>query len=571
MANTFVLGGSPLGLIGVRSRPTADGMSTFNGGESRNVNVTSYNIGRKQDTNISIGGSNLQSTVSLFTGGSLPQFWANISSRGTEEDTTGLARGYKGINRSVLHNNEVYDTSILNIIEKLSFSNKAALRPQDFAYLKNLGVFPNNRLIIARRFAEPQSDNIFDKGGSGPLSVLISWKPEDEDFISFTYGEEWEEADADFTGVLNKMGENFRIKGTGDGLGKGLNITPLPGFTELLQRKLLAKLGIIEDSSTGGSDSLPLPSGNPNIIKEAKRRKTIGYGQRGSGLKASFSIKMKVEYEQKFISGIDPTIAWMDILNNALIFGTSNSDNYGLSPIFKEKIKSWTGEGGIKRLIKEILESLTSIVKDLKGKISEVVSFISDAIGAAGESTEGESQSENTDKKSIIDKLGLTAANVGEQLLNSVQAAISKYKVELLGITHALSGLPSTPWHVTIGNPLRPTFCSGDMLVSDIALKMGPTLAFNDLPSTMTIELELKNARNLGLQEILAKFNTGYLRVVNVRKDYLTSEFGNSNNNLYYDNIDIGSNNTTGASGANPGSLSDNTNSTQPTTTKENA
>ena len=45
MANTFILGGSPLGLIGVKSSPTADGMSTFHGGESRNVNVFSYNKG----------------------------------------------------------------------------------------------------------------------------------------------------------------------------------------------------------------------------------------------------------------------------------------------------------------------------------------------------------------------------------------------------------------------------------------------------------------------------------------------------------------------------------------------
>ena len=39
-----VLGGSPLGLIGVKSGPTADGMSTFNGGKSRNLNVNLYNF-----------------------------------------------------------------------------------------------------------------------------------------------------------------------------------------------------------------------------------------------------------------------------------------------------------------------------------------------------------------------------------------------------------------------------------------------------------------------------------------------------------------------------------------------
>ena len=41
-----ILGGSPLGLVGVQStphNPSAKGRSTFNGGGSRNVNVASYN------------------------------------------------------------------------------------------------------------------------------------------------------------------------------------------------------------------------------------------------------------------------------------------------------------------------------------------------------------------------------------------------------------------------------------------------------------------------------------------------------------------------------------------------
>jgi hypothetical protein len=42
-----ILGGSPLGLIGVASRPVraATGMSTFNADNSRNINVNNYNQG----------------------------------------------------------------------------------------------------------------------------------------------------------------------------------------------------------------------------------------------------------------------------------------------------------------------------------------------------------------------------------------------------------------------------------------------------------------------------------------------------------------------------------------------
>ena len=563
MANTFILGGSPLGLIGVSSRPSLDGMSTFNGGKSRNVNVSSYNTGKKQTTNIKgKDGKPINASVSLFTGGSLPNFWPNIGKTGTDSDTTGLKDPYKGIDRNILHNNDIYDTSILNIIEKLSFSNRAALRPQDFAYLKNIGVFPNNRLMIARRFAEPQKENIMTKGGGRPLSVLISWKPEDEDFLDFTFGEIWADAEADFTNILNKIGDDFKIGGSGAGLGKGINAVPLPGFTEVLQRKFLEKVGILEEQKGIGLVTPPLPSGNPNIIKQAKRRQTIGYDVAGSGLKCDISINMKVEYEQKFISGIDPTIAWMDIMNNILVFGTSNSDNYGLSKKFSENINKWTSPGGIEVLIGDIVETIRENIEAIKEGITEAIDQAKAALGGA--------KKEKPTRKELAE-LGQKARDFAEGLqnvlLDTLQETLRKYKVELMGIAHALSGAPSTPWHITIGNPLRPVFCSRDMLVESVKLKLGSTLAFNDLPSNITVDFTLKNARPLGMQEILAKFNTGHLRTVNVRKDFTVSSQSGS---TYYDTPE-GADPVIEEVGENPGSNSDSNQPVTPQTSKENA
>lgn len=542
MANTYILGGSPLGLVGLRSRPNQDNMSNFTGDNSRNVNVNSYNRGVPQQTNIKQeDGSFLHSNVSLFTGGALPHFWNNIKPMGSNFNPN---EEYKNINRRALHNDEIYDMSLLNIIEKLSFSNKATLRAQDFAYLKNVGVFPNNRLMIARRFSEPQQDNIFGKDGNPPLAVLISWKPENEDFIEFSYGEEWTDAEADFTNILNKLGENFRIGGSGTGLSKMINAVPLPGMTELLQRKLMEELGFITaDSNFDIVSSKPLPSGNPNIIKQAKRRKTIGYGEAGSGLKAKISIKMEVEYEQKFISGIDPTVAWMDILQNALSFGTSNSSNYGVAPGLENKIKVWTSKGGIRALLSDIIQGLKNVFTKLKGEISN---FIADFLDSSSMNKASDLEKENKEKESTestqdrIKRMANAALekgkNLGESILESAEKAIEKYKIELLGVTHALSGLPSTPWHITIGNPLRPIFCSGDMLVEDVTIKMGPTLAFNDLPSNIKIEFTLTNARPYGLQELLSKFNTGYLRTVNTRKDFI--EDSTIGSGTYWENIE---------------------------------
>jgi hypothetical protein len=514
-----ILGGSPLGLIGVRSSAIqSTGMSSFNGGQSRNINVNNYNLGTSDKYPITDLGNNKGSNItmniaygtkSLFTGQSVISPYGNLGK--SDDNAT-----YKGVNRNTLHNNDIYDTSLLNIIEKLS-STKASLRPADFAYLKDVGVFPNNRLMIARRFLSPQSDNIFGKSdtASGAMAILATWKPQTEDFLEITFGEVWEKAKADFTDVLNSLGKDFTM-GIGGGVGSigamAGGAIPLPGFTESIQRYVLGKIGILDEN---GLES-PLPSGNPNLIKEAKRRKTVAFSEAESGLKCSVSIKMTCEWEQKFISGIDPTIVWQDIIATILRFGTSHSDTYGLSKKFTDTIGTWIGDPSkmLKDFITWVTESL-SVAKDA------IVKSLKSAAVAAYAATTPTSKSSSEIQQSNVEtyKDSVAAANkIGEDILNKAQSIlttqIQKYRIEIEGIARALSGAPSTPWHITLGNPLRPTFCAGDMYMeSDVKMTFGPTLAFNDLPSNIIAEFTLQNARPWGLQEIMAKFNAGSIRV----------------------------------------------------------
>lgn len=494
-----ILGGSPLGLIGVNSSPTRDDMSTFNGGSSRNVNVFLYN-----SANESASG-----TRSLFSGptSSTISPFGNVGKTGTKDGGgDGLDSDYKGIRKSSLHSNDIYDTSTLNIIEKLS-KTRAALRPADFAYLKDVGVYPNNRLMVARRFGSPLRDNIFGPGNV-PLSVLIGWKPQDEDFLSISFGEEWMDSGADFKSVMNSLGEDFMGKNLGSKLGGAMGAIPLPGFTEGLQRSILTNLGVLD---TNGNDLLP--SGNPNLIKIAKRRKTIGYEEAGSGLKCDVSIKMIVEYEQKFISGIDPTMAWQDILSKIGTFGTSRSQNYGLSAKFNETIKRWVDNPTT--IVLDMIKFIEAGLKFAKEKLIEGLNSLQNAVAS----------------EDPLKSLNVTdfANSVGDAVVKGLKQQVQKYRIEIEGIARALSGAPSAPWHITLGNPLRPTFCSGDMLVEELTLTLGPVLAFNDLPSSIKAEFVIKNARPLGLQEILAKFNAGHIRTSSI---VLTSDALNPGQSL---------------------------------------
>lgn len=518
------LGGSPLNLINVTSRPTKDGMSTFGGGKSRNINVNFYNAGRESDkAKLKKSGqkSSKSGAFSLFTGSTLVKPWPGINTTGkADSDNTGLVDDYPGVSKKSLHNNDVYDTSILNIVEKLSSSKSAAVRPSDFAYLKDIGNYPNNRLIICRRFPGPIGDDVY-RLGTSPISVLIGFRAPGEDFLDLTFGEEWVEAEASFEGIVTSIGEDLfkasKLGGQGASLFEAI---PLPGWTENLQRFVLEKIGIY----TAGSSGRRLPAGDPNLIKEAKMRKTIANGEAGSGLSCKCEVKVEVEYEQKFISGIDPTIAYQDIIQNVLRFATSPKRDFGMDPNFGGKIKGWAANPS------SLVSDIVSAFKDaLKSVIDTVTKFVQSVIDESKEEAEGGEKAEGADeakaKEEASKQLGLAEKLMKfvqdgfKLVLDSLYKTIQKYEQRIKGVVSALSGLPSTPWHVTIGNPLRPIFSAGDMYTTAVTLTMGSTLMFNDLPANIKVSFSLNNARPWGLQEIMAKFNTGNIRTVNVVKD----------------------------------------------------
>jgi len=533
--NAKILGGSPLGLIGVRSHYGASGLSTFNAGKTRNVRVDAYN------KNLSNAG--MVSGNSLFSGSRIVRAWPNV----TEKDPKGLGdvnyteskdeKGNlikKGDNstRRALHNNSVYDVSVLNIIEKLS-GTKGALRPADFAYLKNVGVYPNNRLMIARRFASPSDDNIMvpkKNSDLGSFATLISWIPENENFLDITFGEEWTDSEADFKTILTSLGEDIGLGNLGGVAGAAGNALPLPGFTEIFQRNFLASLELIEDSAKNS-----IPAGNPNLIKQSKRRKLIGNGDAGAGLKCTVNIKMVCEYELKYISGIDPTIVWMDLLGMITRFGTSNSETYGLSKKAAKKMISWANNPN--QLINDVAAAISNAINGIIKEVKEAIEKVFNDAQKAAESTPSadpvppnpaetpnpQKAEQDANLKTKNDGLAIADKIAGALKKYTVQALsglLQKYRVKIVGVVNSLAGLPSTPWHITIGNPMRPTFCAGDMLVENVSLSLGPILAFNDLPSSIKVEFNLTNARNWGLQEIMAKFNSGYLRTVDVQKTF---------------------------------------------------
>ena len=448
------------------------------------------------------------------------------------------SKSFRGILSQSPHSDEIYDISTTNIIEKLKGIPHLQLRYGDFAYLQDYGVYPNNRLIVARRFRNGIKDDLYAENGNNigaPLATVIGYIKESDDFLDFSFSEQWVDAETSFKEIFNDVGKDFRLDKVniklGDELEKGLSIVPLPGSTELIQRRLMAALGIITDNgeeveykngefvnkTTQLKAQVPaIPIGDPNLIKEAQQRKTGS----DSGLKGKFSVTLKVKYEQKFLNGNDPTLVYADILHNLLSMGTSRSTFYlgkntdaanDLSKFFNDLYKDPIGKIG------KILDIIVDSLESAKKTLSKLVQDVKDAAKSAAEGDTSKAKDLATNlAEGILSEL----VKISDEVKNFLK---NKYRIRILGVINSLTGAPSTPWHVTIGNPLRPIFCSGDMLCSNVKVTLGPQLSFNDLPTFIEADISFISARNLGSQEIFAKLNAGGIRTTegtNSLEDY---------------------------------------------------
>ena len=372
--------------------------------------------------------------------------------------------------------NETYDINEVSIIKWSKKYKSVELKALDFAYLKDVNVYPCNRLAILRRFGTAADHDLLNSGlvNASPISTMISYvKPDDTDLMQLSFGEEWITSSDGLLGVINDV--------------IGLSDVKLPTFQGL--SNLEQSITINVANALGITPSNVNPLGNPNIIHEAAIRKT---GNEFDGLKFDFKYKFETTYLMKFIDDTDPHLAFIDIIANTVRMGTSPSEFF-ISPAFSSDIKKIMNNimnGNTTELINSVISGISNF---LMKAINEIVGVVKNAI------TEPISETANKLYNTVTTLIGTT---------------LSKYKWRLMGAVSSMTGVSTAPWHLTLGNPKAPWFTVGNLIMDgNINLNVSKNFTFNDIPDSITVSCNLKNGRRLGGQEIESLFNGGKGRI----------------------------------------------------------
>lgn len=426
---------------------------------------------------------------------------------------------------------KIYDTESREVnpyIALLKDSNfqkgSKALKASDFTYLRDLGVYPINRLIVLRRYPEGVAvHDDLDKIGSQPISVIIGWIKEDAEIYSLSFSEEWGTSDKYLHEVIEEILTNeFKVGDMG-------SVIPQPGFTQGLMFGFLAKMGL-----TDPQNAYDIPFGDPNLLREAATR---DYTKQG--LKSDMSIQFETVYEQKIVGDFDPAAAMLDIIRNLATMGTSDTRYVfsGNSEILNKILNASSGKGNNvdawAKVIQEIITKFTEAVSET------VTSILGEIKPLTDEQKEQRKENEDKQKEEAEDAPAQTeaekanadaAAEVGvfksiagqletSAFLKSVLAStFAKHRWPLRASIAAMTGTPTAPWHITIGNPWSPIISAGNMVVDKIEVKAKGEMGFNDVPIHLNATITLKFGRNLGRQEILKIFNNGYKRIYKKQK-----------------------------------------------------
>ena len=312
------------------------------------------------------------------------------------------------------------------------------LKASDLAYLRDLGVYPLNRMAILRRFPEGcfVTEDL-NEMKIEPISTIVGWIKPDQGFGTINFNETWVKTTERFDTVL--AGIIKKLIGGGEG-----GLATVPDFAQGMLFEWYKNMGLLERSGVDDSvdedyefynqnrdvnwkwnntnstsedkktpevtkeqqekiDTLSkiagtnansdswnkdktwglnrIPIGDPNVLQEAPFRDPVG-----QNIISDFQFELSTVYEQKMLGEVDPGTAMLDILDNMYAMGTSNMTFYwgDASPAISAARRAASNDGNNLQawwdLVYRILDGFwTAIVKLFNGLKNEADKVLEDA------------------------------------------------------------------------------------------------------------------------------------------------------------------------------------------------
>ena len=439
---------------------------------------------------------------------SLFNAWSIVKWRGTMLESSPTPEAYNAPSYAAGQDpNQILkrNPTATNIIEYTKSKDKASYQYEyaDFALCKYYGKIPNDFMLTLRRFPMPVEDDIvnvkaldakgvpYDKV-TADIARAITWMGETagnklEDILKFKVSTTWQDVES-------------QIQEIGGGGGKGGKLGAMIGGNSLLSGIYGSANGlgaVANANAQSGYDATKATYPNHvfgpiNVIKKVAVRQP--------GLDFSQDIELTFQYDLRQLKGVNPRVAFLDLMSNLLVLTYNNGAFWGGSV-------RYTGGSGIYNKPFGDINKIKS--GDFGGFLSGILGSALKGIGNIA---------------SDISKNGLMGSKLGNNLIGGKLMELFNTPQGGEAINAFLTGDATGQYHLTIGNPLNPIAVMGNLYCESADFQFGGELSYDGFPTELTLKVSLKHARPRDKADIEQMFNGGKGRL------YMTPQGGADTN-----------------------------------------
>ena len=438
--------------------------------------------------------------------------WSLIKYRGAPgqafSDTGYNEISNKGIENINVNRRNPTASVIIDETSKLPNAEGYSYSFSDFALAKYYGKIPNDFLITVRRFPMPVEDDIINPNVLGPdgktvktsqpdLARAVTWMSDAtgnnlSDIMKFSVKTAWDEVKSELQsisssgnrgGVLGDMISNNPLATAIYGAAQGLNAS---------------QINAAQNGYDPLTDTYPNHVFGPlNIIDKIVMRKP--------GLDFSQDIELTFHYDLRQLKGVNPRIAFLDLMANLLVLTYNNGNFWGGATRY---------QGGTGAFNKPFGDFSKLQSGDYAGFLGGLLDNALSGIGNIGRDILNGGFLDGSPFSAILN------SNVGQNIIGGNLIKMFGTPQGAEAVKAFLTGDATGQYHITFGNPLNPIAVMGNMYCDSTDFQFGGELSYDGFPTELTMTMSLKPARPRDKADIERMFNGGKGRL------YLTPEDG---------------------------------------------